>query len=314
LKRKGNTIVDLIGDTPVVRLNRIVKNLEAEVWLKLEAFNPGGSVKDRIAMNMIEKAEKEGKIDKDTVIIEPTSGNTGIGLAMVAASKGLKLILVMPDSMSIERRKYMAALGAEIFLTPAEKGMTGAVEKARSIKEKYDNSFIPGQFDNPANPEIHARTTAREIIGQLDRVDVLVSGVGTGGTISGLGKVLKEYWPQLELVAVEPAESPVLSGGSPAPHKIQGIGAGFVPGVYDGEVVDRIRKVSGKEARKTTRQLARLEGVFAGISTGAALNAALKESAKRKKGEVVLVIAPDGGEKYLSTDLFSEGDKDVKKA
>ncbi len=311
MARRGNSIIDLIGKTPVVRLNRMVARGGADVWLKLEAFNPGGSVKDRIAMSMIEKAEKGGEINRETVIIEPTSGNTGIGLAMVLAARGMKLILVMPESMSLERRKVMAALGAEIVLTPASKGMKGAVEKALEIKEKQPNSFIPGQFDNPANPEIHARTTAREISKQLSRVDVLVAGVGTGGTVSGAGRVLKELWSELEIVAVEPAESPVLSEGKAGPHEIQGIGAGFVPAVLDREIIDRVATVRAEEAKKATRGLARLEGILAGISTGAALHIALREAEQRKKGDSILVIAPDGGEKYLSTDLFVEGDGDV---
>lgn len=309
--RRGKSIIDLIGNTPVVQMNRLVASGGADVWLKLEAFNPGGSVKDRIAMSMIDQAEKDGEINRDTLVIEPTSGNTGIGLAMVLAARRMKLILVMPESMSPERRKVMTALGAEIVLTPADKGMEGAMGKAREIKEKQPNSFIPGQFDNPANPEIHARTTAREIIEQLDRVDVLVAGVGTGGTLSGAGRVLKELWPELEIVAVEPAESPVLTEGKAGPHEIQGIGPGFVPAVLDREIIDRVAAVKGEEAKKSTRDLARLEGILAGISTGAALHIALREAEQRKKGETILVIAPDGGEKYLSTDLFAEGEGDV---
>ncbi len=309
--QKANNITHLIGRTPVVLLGRMGKKSGAETWLKLESFNPGGSVKDRIALSMIEKAEEEGKIDRSSIIIEPTSGNTGIGLAMVLAARGMRLILVMPESMSRERRKVMTALGAEIVLTPAEKGMTGAVEKAMSLKEESKNSFIPGQFDNPANPEAHALTTAREILEQMERLDILVAGVGTGGTVSGAGRVLKKHWPRLEIVAVEPAESPVISGGEPGPHEIQGIGAGFIPRVLNRDIIDRVITVEGKKAKKTTRELAKKEGILAGISTGAALDAALEIGEQVQKGTSILVIAPDGGEKYLSTDLFAEGDGNV---
>lgn len=303
----ATNITELIGHTPLLKLNRMAKGLKAEVLVKLESFNPGGSVKDRIGFAMLKNAEEQGLIKKDTVIIEPTSGNTGIALAYIAAANGYHLILTMPDTMSIERRNILKAFGAEIVLTPGEKGMQGAVDKAEQLAAENPNSFIPQQFENPANPEIHSLTTAEEIWQDTDgKVDILVAGVGTGGTISGIARVLKERKPGLKTIAVEPADSPVLSGGNPGPHKIQGIGAGFVPKVMETELMDEIVQVTNEQALSTTRRLAREEGVFAGISSGAALYAAM-EAAKRSEnmGKLVVVILPDTGERYLSTPAFS---------
>lgn len=301
-----NHIAEAIGKTPLVRLNRI-NNTQAEVVAKVEYFNPGGSVKDRIALNMIEAAEQKGLLNKDTVIIEPTSGNTGIGLALVAAAKGYKLIITMPDTMSVERRNLLKAFGAEVVLTPGKEGMTGAIKKAEELLKEYENSFLPQQFANPANPEIHRRTTAQEIWEDTGgKVDVLVGGVGTGGTITGISQVLKGKLPNLKVIAVEPQSSPVLSGGQPGPHKIQGIGAGFVPEVLDLEVVDEIIQVSDDDAFETARQLAQLEGLLVGISSGAAAYAALQVAQRPENaGKRILVVLPDTGERYLSTPLFS---------
>ncbi|NLL19429.1 MAG: cysteine synthase A [Clostridia bacterium] len=301
-----NHIAEAIGRTPLVRLNRI-NGTQAEVVAKVEYFNPGGSVKDRIALNMIEAAEQQGLLNKDTIIIEPTSGNTGIGLALVAAAKGYKLIITMPDTMSVERRNLLKAFGAELVLTPGKEGMTGAIKKAEELLKEYDNSFLPQQFANPANPEIHRRTTAQEIWEDTDgQVDVLVGGVGTGGTITGIGQVLKEKLPHLQVIAVEPKSSPVLSGGQASPHKIQGIGAGFVPEVLDLKVVDEIIQVSDEDAFETARQLARQEGLLVGISSGAAAYAALQVAQRPENaGKRILVVLPDTGERYLSTPLFS---------
>jgi len=302
-----SNIVELIGRTPLLKLNRMAEGLHAGIFLKLESFNPGGSVKDRIGYNMLKKAEERGLLNKDTVIIEPTSGNTGIALAYVAAAKGYHLILTMPDTMSIERRNILKAFGAEIVLTPGEKGMKGAVDRALELSQEYPNSFVPQQFTNPANPEIHMLTTAEEIWEDTGgQVDIVVAGVGTGGTITGIAKVVKERKPEFRAIAVEPADSPVLSGGTAGPHKIQGIGAGFVPDVLEMDLLDEIIQVTNEQAFLTARRLAREEGVLAGISSGAALFAAL-EVAKRpgNEGKIIVTILPDTGERYLSTPLFS---------
>nr|WP_207654262.1 cysteine synthase A [Caloramator fervidus] len=301
-----NNIYELIGNTPMIRLNRLVTNDMAEVLVKLEYFNPGSSVKDRIALSMIQEAEKRGILKKGDTIIEPTSGNTGIGLAMVGASKGYKVILVMPETMSIERRKLMKAYGAEIILTDGKKGMKGAVEVAERLA-KENGYFMPQQFKNFANPEIHMKTTAQEILKQTEgKIDVFVAGVGTGGTITGVGKVLKEYIPNIKIVAVEPKESAVLSGGQIGLHKIQGIGAGFVPDILDTSIIDEIVTVSSKEAFETSRNLAKKEGILVGISSGAAVYAALNKALELGNGKRIVTIAPDTGERYLSTELFEE--------
>ncbi|MGB4661239.1 MAG: cysteine synthase A [Mobilitalea sp.] len=301
-------LTELIGNTPLLELSNYeeVNKLEAKVIAKLEYFNPLGSVKDRVAFAMIEKGIVQGKINKDTVIIEPTSGNTGIGLAFVAATKGLHLILTMPDTMSIERRRIVAALGAEIVLTPGAEGMKGAIAKAQELVKEYGNAIIPQQFDNEANPEIHRTTTAVEIWNDTDGdIDIFVAGVGTGGTITGTGELLKSKNPNIKIVAVEPANSPVLSGGKPGPHKIQGIGAGFVPSVLKLDVVDEIITVDNDAAFEAARQVAKTDGVLVGISSGAALHAAtLLARRPENKGKNIVVLLPDTGERYLSTALF----------
>lgn len=300
-----NNLAETIGNTPLVRINAL-NTSEAQVLAKMEFFNPCGSVKDRIGLAMIEAAEKEGRINKHTILVEPTSGNTGIGLAFVCAVKGYKLTLVMPESMSIERRKLFKIFGAEIVLTPAAAGMKGAVEEAQRIVSLNPNCYMPQQFENPANPEIHRRTTAEEIWRDTNGgVDIFVAGVGTGGTITGCGQVLKKYKPSVKIIAVEPADSPVLSGGNPGPHKIQGIGAGFVPKVLDMAVLDEIICVKNEDAIETARQLAAREGILAGISSGANVFAAL-QVAKRKenKGKTIVTIICDTGERYISTELF----------
>ena len=299
-------ITQLIGNTPLVELNKVTKGLKARVIAKLESFNPCASVKDRIGLSMIEAAEKEGLIKKNMVIVEPTSGNTGIALAFVCAAKGYKLLLTMPDTMSIERRHLLDSLGAELILTPGSKGMSGAVKKAEELVAENANYFMPQQFENPANPEIHRKTTAMEIWRDTDgEVDILVSGVGTGGTITGVAEVIRKQKPSFKAIAVEPLDSPVLSGGTPGPHKIQGIGAGFIPGVLEMNLVDEIIKVSYDDAKQVTQQLAKEEGILAGISSGAATWAAL-EIGKRGENEnkMIVVILPDTGERYLTTDLF----------
>ena len=303
-------ITDIIGKTPLLRLSNYIdeNNLEADVFAKLEYFNPAGSVKDRIAKAMIDDAEAKGVIKPGAVIIEPTSGNTGIGLASVAASRGYKIILTMPETMSVERRNLLKAYGAELVLTDGAKGMKGAIEKANELAAQTPNSFIPSQFKNPANPEIHTRTTGPEIWEDTDgKVDIFVAGVGTGGTLSGVGKFLKSKNPEVKVVAVEPAGSPVLSKGTPGPHKIQGIGAGFVPVTLDTDIYDEIIPVENEDAFKTGRALAKGEGVLVGISSGAAVWAA-SQLAKRpeNKGKIIVALLPDTGERYLSTPMFTE--------
>jgi cysteine synthase A len=299
-------ITELIGNTPLVRLNRMNGDAKAEVVAKLESFNPCSSVKDRIAVSMIRAAEERGLLSKDTVIIEPTSGNTGIALAFVCASRGYRLILTMPETMSVERRHILSIFGAELVLTPGAEGMSGAIRKAEQLVAENSNYFMPQQFKNPANPKIHRETTAEEIWRDTDgKIDILVAGIGTGGTITGVAEVIKKRKPEFKVVAIEPADSPVLSGGKPGPHKIQGIGAGFVPQVLKLELVDEIIKVTNDDAGATARRLAKEEGILAGISSGAATWAAL-EVAKRpeNKGKLVVVILPDTGERYISTWLF----------
>ena len=302
-------VVELIGNTPMLRLNHIGQDLEASVVVKLEAFNPGGSVKDRIGAAMIEAAEREGRIEPGkTVIIEPTSGNTGIALAFVCAAKGYRLILTMPETMSIERRALLKAFGAELLLTPGPEGMRGAVDKAEELAEIYDNSYVPQQFRNPANPEVHRRTTAEEIWRDTQgAVDIFVAGIGTGGTITGVGEVLRERKPQIQIVAVEPKSSAVLSGGEPGPHRIQGIGAGFVPEVLNTEIYDEVIRVSNEDAEHAARRLAAEEGVLSGISSGAALHAALTLARRAEnKGKMIVAVLPDTGERYLTTQLFGD--------
>ncbi len=305
-----NSITEAIGNTPLVRLNNYDKSIDAKgvIYAKVEFFNPGGSVKDRVGLNMISMAESQGVLKPGGVIIEPTSGNTGVGLALVGAARGYKVILTMPETMSVERRKLLAALGAEIVLTPGAAGMKGAIAEAEKIQRETPGAVILGQFVNPANPAVHYKTTGPEIYDALDgKVDVFVAGVGTGGTVSGVGKCLKERNPDVRVVAVEPADSPVLSGGKPGPHKLQGIGAGFVPDTYNSGVVDEIVTVGTEEAFKASRSLAKTEGMLVGISSGAALYAAtmIAKRAEYEGGNIV-VLLPDTGERYLSTPLFGE--------
>jgi len=300
-------ITKTIGNTPLVRLNWVTEGLQATVLAKLESFNPLSSVKDRIGVSMIEAAEEAGLIHEDTIILEPTSGNTGIGLAFVCAAKGYQLVLTMPDTMSVERRRLLQALGAELVLTPGEEGMPGAVREAEELAAQDPRYFIPQQFKNPANPEVHRRTTAQEIWRDTDgEVDVVVAGVGTGGTITGVAETLKERKPDFRVVAVEPADSPVLSGGEPGPHKIQGIGAGFVPDVLRVDLLDEVIQVTNEDAAATARRLAREEGILGGISSGAAAFAALQVAGRpENEGRLIVVILPDTGERYLSTGLFN---------
>lgn len=305
-----NSFLDLVGNTPLVRVNNLIKKdeLKADVLAKLEYFNPAGSVKDRIAKEMIQDALEKGLINENTTLIEPTSGNTGIGLSAVATALNLKIIITMPETMSVERRNLMKAYGAELVLTPGSEGMKGAIAKAKELASQIENSFIPGQFENPANPTAHYKTTGPEIYEQTEgKVDIFVAGVGTGGTISGIGKYLKEKNPEVKVVAVEPASSPVLSTGKGGAHKIQGIGAGFVPETLDTKIYDEIITVENKDAFATGKEMAKTEGILVGISSGAALYAA-KELAKREEnaGKTIVVLLPDGGDRYLSTPLIQD--------
>ena len=306
--RIADNIIGTVGNTPLVRLNRLAVGLGASVVGKVESFNPLSSVKDRIAMAMIEAAEKDGKIGHGSTIIEPTSGNTGVGLAFVCAARGYKLVLTMPETMSFERRLLLKALGAKLVLTPGADGMSGAIRRAEELVKETPNSFMPQQFKNPANPEVHRRTTAVEIWNDTDgQVDIFVAGVGTGGTLTGVGSALKERKPAVRVVAVEPAGSAVLSGCKPGPHKIQGIGAGFVPDVLDRSLIDEVIQVKDEDAAVTARRLAREEGILVGISSGAAAWAGLKLAARdENKGKMIVVILPDTGERYLSTGLFDQ--------
>lgn len=301
-----HSVLDLIGGTPVVKLGILPGKDDAEVWAKLESFNPGGSVKDRICLGMIEAAERDGKLKPGATIVEPTSGNTGIGLALVAAVKGYRLILTMPDTMSDERRSLLTAYGAHLILTSDTKGMGGAIHKAEELLQQHGNYFMPQQFNNPANPEMHRRTTAVELLKQFKKIDAFVAGVGTGGTITGVGEVLKDRMKGVRVCAVEPASSAVISGGEPGYHKIQGIGPGFVPGVLNRQVLDEVITVSDEEATNYSRRLAAEEGLLVGISSGAACCAALRVAKALGKGHVVVTIFADKGEHYLSTDLFND--------
>lgn len=307
MKNYYDSILDTIGKTPLVKLNRITEYVKPNIYAKLESFNPGGSVKDRIAMYMITKAEEEGIITKDSIIVEPTSGNTGIGLALVCAVKGYKLILTMPESVSVERRQILQAYGAQVILTQKEGGMKGSIAKAEEISKEKDKVFIPQQFKNKANPEIHRRTTAKEIFNDLEgQVDGFVAGIGTGGTITGVGEILKDrVGARMKIYGVEPKDSAILSGMEPGSHKIQGIGAGFIPDVLNTEIYDKIITVDYDDAVATARQLAKLEGIFVGISAGACMWATIYEASKDfEEGENLVALLPDGGERYLSTDLF----------
>ena len=302
----ANNITELIGQTPMVKLNKIMEHKGGDIYVKLESFNPGGSVKDRISNYMIEVAEREGKLREGGTIIEPTSGNTGIGLAMIGAAKGYNVIMVMPDTMSLERRNLLKAYGAKLILTPGELGMRGAIEKASQLANSNKDYFMPQQFDNPNNPAIHSKTTAKEILSQMEeKIDAFVAGVGTGGTITGIGNELKKINKNTKIIAVEPYNSAVLSGGSPSPHKIQGLGAGFIPNILDTNIYDQIYRVKDEDAMHTAKELAIKEGILCGISSGAAIYVAIQEAMKLGKDKKIVVIAPDTGERYLSTPLFS---------
>ncbi|ABR48391.1 cysteine synthase A [Alkaliphilus metalliredigens QYMF] len=303
--KKVNYIYDLIGDTPLVKLNRLVEEDMAEVYLKLEFFNPGSSVKDRIALSMIEDAEEKGLLKPGATIVEPTSGNTGIGLAMIGAAKGYSVILVMPDTMSMERRKLLKAFGAELVLTSGALGMKGTIEKAKELLEKNPTYYMPQQFENPANPQVHQDTTAKEVWEQTDgEIDAFVAGVGTGGTITGVGGFLKQKNPNIKIIAVEPEKSPVISGGQPGPHKIQGIGAGFIPKNLNVNVIDQVIQVKDDDSLVMARKVAAIEGILVGISSGAAVVAALQVAKELGKGKRVVVMIPSSGERYLTTALF----------
>ncbi|MCH6267855.1 MULTISPECIES: cysteine synthase A [Neobacillus] len=302
--RVANSITELIGQTPIVKLNKLVDENSADVYLKLEYFNPGSSVKDRIGLAMIEAAEEKGLIKPGVdTIVEPTSGNTGIGLAMVAAAKGYKAVFVMPETMSLERRNLLRAYGAELVLTPGPEGMKGAIARAEALVAE-NGYFMPQQFKNEANPEVHRKTTGKEIVEQMDQLDGFVSGIGTGGTISGAGSVIREKFPNVKIYAVEPQDSAILSGGKPGPHKLQGLGAGFVPDTLNTEIYDEVVQISTEEAFDASRRAAREEGILGGISSGAAISAALKVAKELGKGKKVLAIIPDNGERYLSTPLY----------
>jgi cysteine synthase A len=303
---RQKSIVDLIGNTPMVKLNKLAEADHAEVWAKLESFNPGGSVKDRPALAMIEDAEKSGRLKKGMTIVEPTSGNTGIGLAMVAAVRGYRIILTMPESMTVERRRLLEAYGAELVLTPADKGMKGAIAKADELAVSGREFFKPDQFGNPANPRVHKMTTAKEIIAFMGakKIDAFVAGVGTGGTITGVGEALKKKYKNIKIIAVEPAASPVLSGGQPGPHMIQGIGAGFVPSILNTKVYDEVLQVTNDQAADMAQRLAHEEGLLVGISSGAACWAAVQVASRLGKGKRVVTLFPDGGERYLTTGVY----------
>jgi cysteine synthase len=302
--RVANSIAELVGETPIVKLNRLVDENSADVYLKLEYMNPGSSVKDRIALAMIEAAEEAGALKQGDTIIEPTSGNTGIGLAMIAAAKGYKAVLVMPETMSLERRNLLRAYGADLVLTPGPEGMGGAIRKAEELAQE-NGYFMPQQFKNEANPDVHRRTTGKEIVEQMgSQLDAFISGIGTGGTVTGAGSVLKEAYPTIQIYAVEPTDSPVLSGGKPGPHKIQGIGAGFIPDILNTEIYDQVIQVKNEEAFEYARRAAKEEGILGGISSGAAIYAALKVAKELGKGKKVLAIIPSNGERYLSTPLY----------
>jgi cysteine synthase len=308
MPRIAQNIIELMGNTPLVQLNRVTEGTGARVVAKLEFYNPASSVKDRIGVNMIEAAEKAGKIGPDTIILEPTSGNTGIALAFVCAAKGYRCVLVMPDTMSTERRLLLRAYGAEVILTPGSEGMRGAINKAEEMATADRRYFIPQQFENPANPEVHRRTTAEEIWRDTDgEVDILVAGVGTGGTITGVAEVIKSRRPEFKAIAVEPADSPVLSGGAPGPHKIQGIGAGFVPAILNIEIIDEVIQVQNEDAFTMARRVAREEGILVGISSGAAIHAAVQVARRAEnQGKLIIVVVPSYGERYLSTALFAD--------